>query len=610
MIKSIWPASITIKRFRNFRDISFSLGRQITLISGQNGSGKSNLLSLIASASGLGKKSALGSNFQPDFNDFFFVDRSEKYTEYSLFVDFCDQKSNHVLRKKLTFKDDTKTNRGIRIIPRTVKLLEYDTRNLREIEKDAKEKYSVGGAARVPIPTIYLSISRLYPLGEKKDIISVREYSKKNSLYQKNANVKFAEWYNCVIPNSIIADSQLSLIEKKKISKRASFHMDMNHTPALSQSIGQDNLGNIISALVDVYLLSQEEGYQGALVCIDEIDVSLHPDTQVRLLNLMNQLADELDIQFVLTTHSLTFLKEISKQERKNPDDYKIVYLKNPSTPYVEQRKDYYALKADLFNQLSYNQPQVKVYFEDDVGKKVFLMLLEALENQITTVEGEKKYLRDQGKRDNEFNARLIKLHRAIGIEKKLKLIPTNLGCDELMKLLNADSYFRRVIMVLDGDARIKNGKDVKKPQIRDYLDRWYRRNAEQDIKCKPNICFLPEYFAPESFLYKIIYNMVKNQVDNMMFWRGLDQIEDTAMYTPDKLKEALNTLAGEYTNDDIKKLFDNAHWEIQKFIEKTKILNYYYGSYKTIEPLITFWENFMKSYDITRPLTLQNRYS
>lgn len=610
MINSIWPASISIKRFRNFRDINFSLGRKITLISGQNGSGKSNLLSLIASASGQNQKSALGSNFQPDFNDFFAIDKSENYKEYSLFVDFYDQDNHHVLRKNLTFKDDTDSNRGIRIIPRTVKFLEDDTRRLREVEKEAKEKYGVGGAARVPIPTIYLSISRLYPLGEKKDIISIKEYAKTNSLYQKNVDVKFAEWYNSVIPNSIITDSQLSLIEKNKISKRASFHMDMNHTPALSQSIGQDNLGNIISALVDVYLLSQEEGYKGALVCIDEIDVSLHPDTQIRLLTLMDHLADELSIQFILTTHSLTFLKEISRLEKKSHENYRIVYLKNPSIPYVEQRNDYYAIKADLFNKLSYNPPKVKVYFEDNVGMTVFQMLLSSLEVQVATIEGEEGYLRDRGKRADEYNKRLLNLRRAKGIIKKLNLIPVELGCDELVRLSSVDTYFKRIIIILDGDARIKNGKDVHKPEIRDYLDKWYTANPDQDRKCSQNICFLPGYFAPESFLYKIIYILIKNQADDLMFWRSLDQYEETAMYTPDKMKEAISTLSGDYTNDDIKKLFDNSQWKIKEFVKKTKLLDYYFGSYKTIEPLIEFWENFFRSYDMAEPLTLQNRYS
>ena len=193
MIKIIRPASMTIENFRNFKNIKFNLGKQITLISGQNGVGKSNLLSLIASSSGMNKKSALGSNFQPDFNDFFSIDQSESFSEYSIYVDFNDDTNKQVLRKKLTFKDDTSRNRGIRIIPRTSKFLPDDTRTVREVEKEAKDKFGVGGAARVPVPTIYLSISRLYPLGEKKDNVSVKEYARKNSLYQMNANIVFSE---------------------------------------------------------------------------------------------------------------------------------------------------------------------------------------------------------------------------------------------------------------------------------------------------------------------------------------------------------------------------------------------------------------------------------
>lgn len=118
-----------------------------------------------------------------------------------------------------------------------------------------------------------------------------------------------------VIPNSIDNKAVLSKVEKNACS-RASLHMDINNTPTLSQSIGQDNLGNIISALVDIYMLSLESDYKGALLCIDEIDVSLHPDTQIRLLDLFNQLAEELNIQFVVSTHSLTILKEMLKKEK------------------------------------------------------------------------------------------------------------------------------------------------------------------------------------------------------------------------------------------------------------------------------------------------------
>ena len=132
----------------------------------------------------------------------------------------------------------------------------------------AKSNYNIGGSARVNIPTIYLSLSRLYPLGERKDTVKITKISKTNHFYQKEVDKKYKEWYNFVIPNSIKNEANLSKIEKNACS-RASLHMDINNTPTLSQSIGQDNLGNIISALIDIYMLSLDEDYNGALLCID-----------------------------------------------------------------------------------------------------------------------------------------------------------------------------------------------------------------------------------------------------------------------------------------------------------------------------------------------------
>ena len=143
--------------------------------------------------------------------------------------------------------------------------------------------YGIGGDARIAIPTIYLSLSRLYPLGEQKGTVDLKQISKKNQLYTREADLKYRAWYNSVIPNAISDENDITIINKKN-SPRSSLHMKLLDTPPLSQSIGQDNVGNIISAFVDVYLLSLEPNYSGALLCIDEVDVSLHPDTQKRLL--------------------------------------------------------------------------------------------------------------------------------------------------------------------------------------------------------------------------------------------------------------------------------------------------------------------------------------
>ena len=176
------------------------------------------------------------------------------------------------------------------------------------------------------------------------------------------------------------------MIEKKE-SARASLHMEMEHTPTLSQSVGQDNIGNIISALVDIYLLSKQEEYNGAIICIDEVEVSLHPDTQLNLLSLFDKVSEELNIQIVVSTHSLTVLKELLRKQKKNPEDYSVIYLKNPSAPMVTEQRSYELLKADLLGKTTFDRPKTKIYFEDTVGRHIFGLLVKALCHQCDNIE-------------------------------------------------------------------------------------------------------------------------------------------------------------------------------------------------------------------------------
>lgn len=173
------PKMMKIVNFRNFRNVNIKLGSKISLISGQNGVGKSNIVSLIASGSGSRKKGILGSNFQPEFYDFFNIDKSELFTEYKLYLYYYNENGDLAVVKRLSFKDDTSRNRGIRIIPRTTNYEWKEDKTLQQSVEDVKVKYGIGGAARVQIPTIYLSISRLYPLGERKEAVSVKKLANK-----------------------------------------------------------------------------------------------------------------------------------------------------------------------------------------------------------------------------------------------------------------------------------------------------------------------------------------------------------------------------------------------------------------------------------------------
>lgn len=605
-------AKMEIEYFRSFHDVQFDVGRKITAISGQNGVGKSNIASLIASGSGLSKKGELGSNFQPEFSDFFNVESTENFTEYKLFLTYKEDGREGTVLKRLSFKDDTATNRGIRIIPRTSNR-DMTGVGSKEAERMAKDTFGVGGAARVPIPTIYLSISRLYPLGERRETVTIKEIKKTNRLYQNEADAKFREWYNAVIPGSIKRDASLSIIEKKT-SSRSSLHMDMERTPTLSQSVGQDNIGNIISALVDIYLLSKQEDYAGAILCIDEVEVSLHPDTQLHLLSLLDKLADELDIQFVVSTHSLTILKELLKKQSRNPEDYSVVYLKNPSAPMITKHNTYEMLKADLLGRTTFDFPKTKIYFEDEVGQHVFHMLVSSLRYQcIALKSGNGLRGIDEVSNSGKLQAELERLERFSGILPDLQEIVMHLGCETLLTMSVQDQmYFQRVLFLLDGDARYKD--PAQKPRIRDYLDKKYDSTGKNDRNHPINTCFLPEHFAPESYLYGIIYQLANHENDHSVFWRTLDDSEETALYTATKIRNMFSGLPTEFDNDDLKTIFkpyqpDAENSEIWQFIDKSHMLDYYYSDYRNVGELIKFFSEFEKSYGIAHAKTIANRF-
>lgn len=67
---------------------------------------------------------------------------------------------------------------------------------------------------------------------------------------------------------------------------------------------------------------------------------------------------------------------------------------------------------------------------------------------------------------------------------------------------------------------------------------------------------FFPDYFAPESFLYTIIYKITNAPFDNAEFWRTMDMKEDTALYTADKIRYLFTHLPIEYNNYDLKSIF------------------------------------------------------
>ena len=158
--------------------------------------------------------------------------------------------------------------------------------------------------------------------------------------------------------------------------------------------------------------------------------------------------------------------------------------------------------------------------------------------------------------------------------------------------------------------------KDTKqKPNVKEYLISQFDARGLLDRQHSPNICFLPNYFAPESYLYRIIYELIHNENNHAVFWRTLDQKEETALYTASKIRDIISNLPEDFNNDDVKKIFGDYHTdptmnsELWNFVDKSGLLDYYYGDYGTIGELLNFFTNFKCAYEMTRSKTLANRF-
>ncbi len=158
---------LQIKHFRKINNIDVELGDEITVFSGINGVGKSNIMSLIAMAFGKHGNRITGGNFFPHFDEYFIITEDEfnkqEKNKYEAYLKISAK--DGIVQKRLGLKNDTKRRRGIRVLPRSTN---YFTKNKtsKEVIKEAKDRYGIGDLGRVPIPTIFISLSRLFPMGE------------------------------------------------------------------------------------------------------------------------------------------------------------------------------------------------------------------------------------------------------------------------------------------------------------------------------------------------------------------------------------------------------------------------------------------------------------
>ena len=193
----------------------------------------------------------------------------------------------------------------------------------------------------------YIDLSRIQPLSAR-------------SGYSKLAKATLREGGSHDFPNSVIG--RLSTIMGKIYStaRLATTEEDPNRVVPVIQQGAQPYSGFHQGAgeLTATELLANEfEQY--SLVIIDEIESSLHPRAQRRLIRDLANVSREKDIQFIVSTHSPYVLEEIPSEGR-----IYIVETNMGKSTVTGVSPEFAMSKMD-----EENHPECDIYVEDDVAK-------------------------------------------------------------------------------------------------------------------------------------------------------------------------------------------------------------------------------------------------
>lgn len=254
---------LKLNDFRLFKNQTITLGKYITVLAGRNSTGKSTILGLLGNSSEIKKNQGTtynGKQFRAEFSEIFKGSNAFDISQSNrVEIILADENGNYIDHRKFrtAWQDG---NERFRIIP----YKDFD---------DGKRT-----AAKFNIPVLYIGLSRLFPIGES-DVSGM-----------KSSNIRFEseedrEWFIKQYQDIISIYDEITNITGLTIGetdKKNGIGVDTVHYDYLTNSAGQDNLGQILMAILSFHKLSKvrADNWNGGLLLIDEIDETLHPSAQ------------------------------------------------------------------------------------------------------------------------------------------------------------------------------------------------------------------------------------------------------------------------------------------------------------------------------------------
>jgi len=412
---------ISIKQYRKLKEQDFEFQKGINVLSGTNGTCKTSLLHIIS-------------------NSFQAVNKSCAWIKEKSCLDIING-INDITNSKiesLTKGDKQYNDPAKGCVGPLFSCSYFDGFNLefrRHNSKllngkgrfSVKPAYKSGSHDSLPqIPVIYLGLSRLCAYGEYQNDANIKTINKKlPQVYLEEISAIYKSFTGIDI--SYKAQQKIN-----DIKTRAEFSSQWDGIDSNTISAGEDNLFIIITALVSLKYYFESIDSQKlveSVLLIDEIDATLHPAFQIKLLEKINEFTVKYKIQCAFTTHSLSLLEDALNKK------YNVIYLMDNITSVIKMVDvDIYKIKMNLKTKLKqdiYINRTIPIFTEDAEARLFLRCMFEYYEREYK--------------------------EKFINVKGLFHFVDANISSDNLVNIFKDSCLLRstmRSICILDGDQK------------------------------------------------------------------------------------------------------------------------------------------------------------
>ncbi|MCI9663635.1 MAG: ATP-binding protein [Lachnospiraceae bacterium] len=442
--------SIEIDKFRAFQNVEFFLGKRITAISGRNATQKTTVLGMLGQPFTIsqienplyGCKTIDGYNFKSQFKEKFKISPAH------------DVIGEH--RWTLRLHNKSFSDRDYFTIESIARNQKGGEATLRFWNAESRAK----GAGYIQAPVYFLSLSRLFPIGE-----SGKTQTYENELTEDELKYCINNYRTILSIQDMHGNAEVGI--EKATASRTFAGINDNVHDIFTNSAGEGNIVRIILAILSFKRLKENYGknYKGGILLIDELDATLYGFSQKKLVDYLYLSAKEFSLQIVFTTHSPIILRQVNKYQRW---ERKRLGISLPISAYDS---------AIVYLEPEYSEEGMRMIKPRNISTANELN--EILNDiNLTVIRTENRinvYCEDE--HAVSFVKYLLSKEMGINTELYMRFIDIDLGWTNYVQLYEKEiPEFRNNIILLDADV----------PQMKEY------RNKKRTIESAVNISFLP----------------------------------------------------------------------------------------------------------------------